>query len=442
MHRKIISFLVMMVCLLMTLTASAAATVTDVNWGVNKENVLRLVVDLTEKAPYSVELDGPTLRMKVDGSLQGGVMRKFILKSDLAKELFVEQSGDQVVLRLPMNKTIGSSDYKSFYLRKDSATGRPDRVVLDVTANRMANAVIPGGSTSVKSGRDSRFVPKPVVPRPGGGTTISGGPVVSNKPVVGNRPASVTSGKSSSKGGTVVTNRPSVKGKPVIKGRTNPTEETRNNPVTGAVVASGAKALLPDYKYRTGGGIKGKNITIDPGHGGSDPGAIGLNGTKEKDSTIRIARFLKQYLEEQGAKVTMTRETDVDVSSPGATDSEELQARVDVSTKSHADMFISIHHNANNNRSVAGLATYYYPKTNNDYKLAKAVQDHMLDSVDIPDFGVRQANFYVVKRSFIPAILTEIGFISNPEEEKLLNSVWFQKKIAQGICDGIVEYFK
>ena len=194
--------------------------------------------------------------------------------------------------------------------------------------------------------------------------------------------------------------------------------------------------------YRTGGGISGKRITLDAGHGGSDPGAIGKGGTKEKTITLAIAKNLEQELKGMGAKVAMTRTQDVDVYGPGASDAAELQARVDVGKAANADVFVSIHINASENRAVSGISTYYYPKTNNDTRLAQRVQNSIMKAFRITDLGARQAGFYVIKRSPMPAILCELCFISNPQEEKLLQSKWFQKKVAQQIAKGIGEYFE
>jgi N-acetylmuramoyl-L-alanine amidase len=193
--------------------------------------------------------------------------------------------------------------------------------------------------------------------------------------------------------------------------------------------------------FATKGGLKGKRITIDPGHGGSDPGAIGPKGNKEKTSTLLIANYLKNYLTSAGALVSMTRTTDKDVYGRFASARNELQARVDVSTRNRADAFVSIHHNANNNRNIGGIATYYYPKSGYDYKLGSAIQKKMAAASKLRNMGTQQANFYVIKRSYIPAVLLEVGFLSNYREEQLISSAWFQKTIAKAVFDGLKEYF-
>ena len=188
--------------------------------------------------------------------------------------------------------------------------------------------------------------------------------------------------------------------------------------------------------------LSGKVIVIDPGHGGSDPGAIGQSGTREKDMTLAISLKLRDALAKKGVKVVMTRTKDVDVHSKGATDKDELQARVDVGVKAKADIFLSVHHNASSNRAIGGLSTYYYAKTKYDSILANALQKSMIAGFGLENKGVRHAEFYVTKRIPMPAALLEIAFISNPKEEKLLKSAWFQNKAVACIVQGLENYFK
>lgn len=188
--------------------------------------------------------------------------------------------------------------------------------------------------------------------------------------------------------------------------------------------------------------LKGKIIVIDPGHGGNDPGAIGKKGTMEKDITLSVAVKVYHSLVDKGATVYLTRWTDTEVATPNATDSEELQARVNIAKWKKADIFISLHVNASIKRSVGGIATYYYPKTWKDVKLAKVIQNQVTGNLGLADLGIREANFYVNKRSSMTSSLVEMGFISNSKEERLLNSNWFRGKLAKLISQGIEKYFK
>lgn len=188
-------------------------------------------------------------------------------------------------------------------------------------------------------------------------------------------------------------------------------------------------------------GLKGKNIVIDAGHGGTDSGAIGPNGVQEKDVNLAVALKVQDILHNIGANVVMSRVDDRDVYGTMATDRQELQARVDVGERSPADVFVSIHANAFSNPSAHGTATYYYEKSERDAILAQSLQDGMVDFGGLFDRGIHEANFYVVKRSSVPAALVETAFISNKEEEELLNSSAFQQKLAEGICKGLSDYF-
>ena len=191
-------------------------------------------------------------------------------------------------------------------------------------------------------------------------------------------------------------------------------------------------------------GLKGRKIAIDPGHGGSDSGAIGPTGIMEKSVTLRVSRELKRLLEAEGATVILTRTGDTEVSSKGAsaTSVEELQARCDVANEAKADIFLSIHADAFTNREVKGTTAYYYVNgTKQSKRLADNVRTALIDAIGTLDRGTQTCNFYVVKHTDMPAILVEISFISNPDEEKMMNSEAGVKRIAQGIADGIADYF-
>jgi N-acetylmuramoyl-L-alanine amidase len=197
----------------------------------------------------------------------------------------------------------------------------------------------------------------------------------------------------------------------------------------------------PKVMYNFVAGLNNKVIAIDPGHGGSDPGAIGANKTQEKTITLAVAQKVKILLEKAGAKVLLTRQTDVDVYGPNASAADELQARAMVANNNKADVFLSIHINAFSNPAVGGTATYYYQKSSYSAMLAQNIQDNLVKSGGLQDRGISPARFYVLKRTEMPAILTELAFISNPNEETLLNTPQFQQQMAQGIVQGLEAFF-
>lgn len=189
-------------------------------------------------------------------------------------------------------------------------------------------------------------------------------------------------------------------------------------------------------------GLRNKVIVIDPGHGGSDPGAIGPNKTQEKDLTLAVALKAQALLEKAGAKVIMTRRDDRDVFGVNASATDELKARAMVGNNNNADVFLSIHINSFSGPNAVGTSTYYYQKTGYDGMLAQAIQDGLIGSAGLDDRGIASARFYVLKRTTMPAILAELGFISNPEEERKLNQPQFQQQMAQGLVKGLESFFQ
>lgn len=191
-------------------------------------------------------------------------------------------------------------------------------------------------------------------------------------------------------------------------------------------------------------GLAGHSITIDAGHGGNDSGAIGPTGVTEKSVTLRVALALQKILASEGATVYMTRTTDTEVSPKGAdaSDIEELQARCDVANQHDSDIFISIHMDSFTNGAAKGTTGYYYAlgsKKSRD--LADKVRAGVIDQIGTSSRGTQSCNFYVVKHTDMPATLVEVAFISNPTEEKLMNSEDGVQKAAQGIADGIADFF-
>ncbi len=190
-------------------------------------------------------------------------------------------------------------------------------------------------------------------------------------------------------------------------------------------------------------GVQDHTIILDPGHGGSDTGAVGPDGVTEASVTLPVAMKTRDILEASGAKVVMTRTTDVDVYGPNASDHDELQARVDVGLRTPGtDIFVSIHCNAFSNPGAHGMETFYYPKTDADYRLAALLNEELLAAGGRHNRGVKQARFYVMRHSDVPASLVELAFITNPEEEALLADDGYQQKLAEAIARGIARYFR
>ena len=179
-------------------------------------------------------------------------------------------------------------------------------------------------------------------------------------------------------------------------------------------------------------GLDGKVIVLDPGHGGTDPGALGKEN-KEKDLTLSTAKKLKAKLEAAGATVYMTRTGDTYPS---------LDARVAYSKKMKADIFISIHINSGS-KTANGIETYYWSSSKNEKKLATYVQNEVIDSTGLDSRGVKTANYRVIgTTTTTQSILVELGFISNPDEEQIIETSSFQNDAATGIVNGLEAYFE
>lgn len=176
-----------------------------------------------------------------------------------------------------------------------------------------------------------------------------------------------------------------------------------------------------------------KIICVDPGHGGTQPGAV--NGRfKEKTATLAISLKLRDKLKEAGFKVVMTRDTDIDVS---------LKSRCKISNDCGANAFISIHLNSCHSDEPHGAETWKWHKTRPFSKtLADAVQADLIAATGAKNRGVKESDvYYVLKHTKASALVVECGFISNNEECHTLFNPDYQEKIAEGICEGIKKAF-
>jgi N-acetylmuramoyl-L-alanine amidase CwlD len=180
-------------------------------------------------------------------------------------------------------------------------------------------------------------------------------------------------------------------------------------------------------------------IVIDPGHGGSDFGAV-HNGLNEKDLTLDMSRRLRAALIARGWEVKMTRDTDVDVYKPNDGAVEELQARDDVANNSGARFFISIHVNAFTSSDLSGTTTYYF--RDDSLGLATAVHARLANTLPTADDGIKKNNFYVIHHSTMPSILVETAFVSNPGDAALLRTEAFRNQVAHAIAAGVGDYAK
>ena len=181
-------------------------------------------------------------------------------------------------------------------------------------------------------------------------------------------------------------------------------------------------------KHQSGNGLKGKTIILDAGHGGKDPGASG-RAYKEKTLALGTALLTADLLRSAGANVILSRTDDTFIS---------LQERVKISNSSNADAFVSVHYNSGTSSS-SGILTFY--NKGKDQSLASSVQKGIVGSTGLKDSGTGMADFYVLRHNTKPAILVELGFLSNPSEEMMIGTKSYQQKSAQGLYKGLLNYF-
>ncbi|WP_199325033.1 DUF3747 domain-containing protein [Phormidium sp. FACHB-1136] len=194
--------------------------------------------------------------------------------------------------------------------------------------------------------------------------------------------------------------------------------------MAAAAPAAAATPVIPNVP-------RGQTIVvIDPGHGGRDPGAVGIGGIQEKQINTTISNRVQQRLQEAGLTVLMTRQGDQWV---------DLDARAQFANQARADVFVSIHANAisMSRPEVNGLETYYLASGE---RLARSIHNRVLSNTDMRDRGVRQARFYVLRHTSMPAVLVETGFVTGAEDAARFRNPAAVNQIADGIARGILDY--
>jgi len=183
-----------------------------------------------------------------------------------------------------------------------------------------------------------------------------------------------------------------------------------------------------------------RTIVIDAGHGGKDPGAISITGYQEKAVNLSMALQLEEALKAQGYNVILTRNEDLFV---------DLYDRARIANSLNADIFISMHANSNIKSSITGLEVLYCPATSSEFKLedqypfADTVYSSIIRNTGIPGRGViKRPELVVLRETIMPAILIEIGYLSNPQDEALVRDPAYQMRVVQGITEGIAQYFQ
>ena len=187
-----------------------------------------------------------------------------------------------------------------------------------------------------------------------------------------------------------------------------------------------------------------KTVVVDPGHGGMDPGKIGINDVEEKEINLEISLMLRDKLEKQGIQVVMTRETDQGLYDKDSSNKkvQDLQRRVELIHEEQPVCVVSIHQNSYPDASVKGAQVFYYEDSTEGKKLAEELQNALIAQVDPENHRQAKGNttYYLLERTDVPLVICECGFLSNPEEAELLTDQAYQETLTDAIVSGILEY--
>ena len=185
--------------------------------------------------------------------------------------------------------------------------------------------------------------------------------------------------------------------------------------------------------------LDGKSIVIDAGHGGFDPGAIGVSGVYESDLNLAVATYLQQQLEAYGAQVIMTRADD---DALAETKSLDMAERREIISESGSDIVISIHMNSHTDSDTSGPLVLFMEGSVQGENLATAIQESLNEYLDPKNIGSARADdLYILRSGYQPCVLIECGYLSNIEEEEKLQDSQYQQLIANAICEGVAQYF-
>lgn len=197
---------------------------------------------------------------------------------------------------------------------------------------------------------------------------------------------------------------------------------------------------------QTAGSINKPVIVVDPGHGGIDPGKVGINGSYEKDINLAIAMYLKEALEKKNCQVIMTREEDNGLYQASDTNKKmaDLRKRVEIMNQDNVDLIVSIHQNSFTNERSRGAQVFYQSSSKTGEAFARLLQAQLISSLDATNHREAKGNsdYYLLKNTKQTAVIVECGFLSNSEEAEKLNDATYQRQIAWAIAQGTLEYLE
>lgn len=189
---------------------------------------------------------------------------------------------------------------------------------------------------------------------------------------------------------------------------------------------------------------KERFVILDAGHGGIDPGKIGVDGALEKDLNLIIAMRVKELLEQQDVRVIMTRESDEGLYDENTSNKkvQDMKRRCSIMNEENPACVISIHQNSYHEESIHGAQTFYYSTSGEGKVLAETLQSELVRVVDPDNTRQAKANdtYYLLKKTVPPICIVECGFLSNWEESELLQNEYYQEKLAWAIHMGVMKY--
>lgn len=206
------------------------------------------------------------------------------------------------------------------------------------------------------------------------------------------------------------------------------TQATTDSENTAQSTADNGSSASSDV---SGDSLDGYNIMLDPGHGGIDPGAIGINGEQEKDLALDITNAVAEKLRDEGATVLLTRSSNSYVS---------LEERMQQNDAYMIDAFISLHLDSSPSSNDSGVSTHYY-ENGNDSRLAQSIQDALSENTGMRNRGIKQDNFHVLRENSTDSVLVELGFITNPYDLAFIHDSQNASVVAEAISIGLKDYF-
>jgi len=187
-------------------------------------------------------------------------------------------------------------------------------------------------------------------------------------------------------------------------------------------------------------------VVVDPGHGGSDPGKIGVHKEKEKDINLEISLKVREKMEKENIRVVLTREKDEDLADEGSQNKkiQDLKNRCEIIHQTQPDCVVSIHQNSYPDEKIKGAQVFYYEDSKEGKCLGEIMQKNLVEGLDKTNHRQAKGNrsYYLLKKTDATLVIVECGFISNSEESTLLSSEKYQEQVAQSIVNGIKEYLE